>query len=596
MVAGMDEDAVRIVPIEGGVPVVPVEGVHDSSGRAGPPWWVVVVMVVSTIGLVWMFNQGSEPGPVAGTAVTTTVVESTPTPVPPTTSYDGQQQPPWSGLTEDIPEGVESGTVTTSLGSARWVHLNSNEYLLPSLGQLSRNTDSGYTVDGLEIVVAADNHWEFWKSDDGITWRGEIEATSNAFAFEWWDLYVDGVYALGWGINTDPLEIEVFDYGDSEKVDLTGLVAPKSDGFTWTLDVSKPLTRRTDDAVQSLSHVRFSGPDDQVDQRLLLIEHGDDAQYLKVPWDVGSVVSLFGTSETFFAYAGDPNSNQVSVWRTHDGYRWTESGGLHEQLGAPASSSLKLSVLPAIALFFPDDSGVPEYMRNQVVVATTPGYGWESNDGVNWTSAPDGSPAGTDLIRLESGWLATDGDMWWMHLGDSWVSLQDLGMDRTRDGCQIVPRGAGQTTVFFSVGTCTPDGDGRTSWVAGGDLWIISVGSSPEPDDVLNDFVEAYNSGDLDTVMVFFTEESTITGHPFNSNASGLTVIRALYVEDMFAAADADAYSISNVEVTGDTVTWDHVWVDRYGGRNCETGQSAVIEDGKIVSWTWPGGGLGGCA
>ena len=46
-----------------------------------------------------------------------------------------------------------------------------------------------------------------------------------------------------------------------------------------------------------------------------------------------------------------------------------------------------------------------------------------------------------------------------MHLGDSWVSLADLGMEHTRDGCQIVPRGAGLTTVFFSTGMCTPDSD-----------------------------------------------------------------------------------------------------------------------------------------
>ena len=159
------------------------------------------------------------------------------------------------------------------------------------------------------------------------------------------------------------------------------------------------------------------------------------------------------------------------MWRSNDGYRWTESDGLHAQLGAPASSSLKLTVLPAINLVFPVASREPERMLNQAVVATTPGYGWESNEGVNWTRAREGSPGGTDLIRLESGWFATDGDAWWMHLGDSWVSLVDLGMERTRDGYQIVPRGTGQTTVFFSTGTCTPD----SSQVGTADLWIISV-------------------------------------------------------------------------------------------------------------------------
>jgi hypothetical protein len=127
---------------------------------------------------------------------------------------------------------------------------------------------------------------------------------------------------------------------------------------------------------------------------------------------------------------------------------------------------------------------------------------------------------------------------------------------------------------------------------------LTAVGCSSDSDeasDVLNDFVAAYNSGDLDAVMVFFTEDSTITGHPMDSDASGLTAIRSLHVEDMGAAADADAYSISNVQVTGDTVTWDHVWTNSGGSQFCKTGQSAVIEDGKIVSWTWPGGGFG-CA
>jgi hypothetical protein len=279
---------------------------------------------------------------------------------------------------------------------------------------------------------------------------------------------VDGSYSLFWFIYTDPLEIETSEGGRGVEVDLTGLVPPKSDGFTWTLDVSIPLTRYTDDGTQSLLHARFGGPDDQVDQRLLVIEHGDDATYLNVPWDVDSVVSLFGTSETLFAYVGDSNSNQISVWRSNDGYRWTESGGLHAQLGVPASSSLKLTVLPALGERANEGS-----IRNQVVVVTTPGYGWESTDGVNWTLAPEGLPEGTDLIRLESGWFATDGDVWWMHLGDRWVSLADLGMERTGDGCQIVPRGAGQTTIFFSTGTCTPDSSQQST----ADLWIISVDS-----------------------------------------------------------------------------------------------------------------------
>jgi hypothetical protein len=479
--AYLDEEqgAVDLVTVRepriGDGPVRTIQLTTPSPRRTRRHWVIAGAASAAVLFLVggwaWLVSPTASDAPVADTVVATTVVESTPTPVPPTTS---NQQPQWLGLTEDLPEGVEFGSVATSLGSARWVHLNSDEYLLPSLGQLSRNSYGGYTVDGLEIFVASDSQWEFWKSDDGITWRGEIEATSNAFAFEWLVPYVDGSYVLGWGINTDPLEISISDYGAGGTVDLSGLVPPKSDGFTWTLDVSKPLSRYTDDGGQSLLHIRYSGPDGQVDQRLLVLGYGvggDYASYLNVPWNVDNDVSLYGTSETLFAFVGDPDSNRVSVWRSSDGYGWTESGGLHEQLGAPVSSSLNVTVLPANLLVPPVDSQVPEYMRNQLVVVTTPGYGWESSDGVNWTRAPDGFPGGADLIRLESGWFATDGDAWWMHLGDSWVSLADLGMEHAGDGCQTVPRGAGQTTVFFSTGTCTPDSSQQSTT----DLWIISV-------------------------------------------------------------------------------------------------------------------------
>lgn len=63
-----------------------------------------------------------------------------------------------------------------------------------------------------------------------------------------------------------------------------------------------------------------------------------------------------------------------------------------------------------------------------------------------------------------------------------------------------------------------------------------------------------------------------------------------MQIQDMNAAATEDAYTVSNVEVTGNTVTWDQVWISGAGDEHCLEGQSAVIEDGKIVLWTWPAG------
>jgi hypothetical protein len=118
-------------------------------------------------------------------------------------------------------------------------------------------------------------------------------------------------------------------------------------------------------------------------------------------------------------------------------------------------------------------------------------------------------------------------------------------------------------------------------------LDIVDEYNETYPGATVASYVAAYNSGDIDAVMALFTEESTVMGHPM-SNASGLAAIQRVQVQDMGAAADADAYSISNLDVTGNTVTWNQVWIKSDGRQFCQTGQSAVIEDSKFVSWTWP--------
>jgi len=115
-----------------------------------------------------------------------------------------------------------------------------------------------------------------------------------------------------------------------------------------------------------------------------------------------------------------------------------------------------------------------------------------------------------------------------------------------------------------------------------------ALDSEIDPAQVIRDHFAAYNSGDIDAVMAFYTEESVVTGHPVGSPQRGLGFIRSYAIQDRGAAAEVDPYTISNVEALGNTVTWDHVWIDGAGNRRCVEGLSAVIEDGKIVSWLWP--------
>ena len=98
----------------------------------------------------------------------------------------------------------------------------------------------------------------------------------------------------------------------------------------------------------------------------------------------------------------------------------------------------------------------------------------------------------------------------------------------------------------------------------------------------IESYISAYNEGDLDAVMTHFTQESVIVGHPtdFDPQADDIYSIERLHKEDL---RFDQIYVISNVVVNDDTVTWDSVW----GEDGCVKGQSAVVKDGTILTWTW---------
>lgn len=121
---------------------------------------------------------------------------------------------------------------------------------------------------------------------------------------------------------------------------------------------------------------------------------------------------------------------------------------------------------------------------------------------------------------------------------------------------------------------------------------VAPVATPADPASTLDAYIAAYNDKEIDAVMRLFTEDSVVAGHPYSTTGSetGLEAIRTFQRIDMAAAAEEDAYSISNVEVSGDTVTWDHLWIDDQGQQFCKYGMSATVEDGKFVLFTFPEG------
>jgi len=99
---------------------------------------------------------------------------------------------------------------------------------------------------------------------------------------------------------------------------------------------------------------------------------------------------------------------------------------------------------------------------------------------------------------------------------------------------------------------------------------------------VVESYIEAYNNDDFDEVMTHFTDESVIVGHPTDADpeAPDIYEIRQLHRVDL---GFGEQYTISSVEVDGDTVTWNSIW----GEDGCVKGHSAVIADDKILNWVW---------
>lgn len=109
--------------------------------------------------------------------------------------------------------------------------------------------------------------------------------------------------------------------------------------------------------------------------------------------------------------------------------------------------------------------------------------------------------------------------------------------------------------------------------------------SQAGPAAVIEQYVEAFNEGDIDAMMNQFADDAQLIGHPFAAEAFGATAIRDVQIGDLANAAPTDAIRVSDLEVVGDVVTWNQVYENRRGEFTCATGNRAVVVDDEIVRW-----------
>ena len=90
--------------------------------------------------------------------------------------------------------------------------------------------------------------------------------------------------------------------------------------------------------------------------------------------------------------------------------------------------------------------------------------------------------------------------------------------------------------------------------------------------------------------MAAFAEDSRLIDHPLHpGELNGKAQVRRGVVDTVTnSRVDPNPYSISDVVVKGDTVSWSYVWVNAGGSDFCAAGNEIDVNgDGLIVEVRW---------
>jgi hypothetical protein len=181
---------------------------------------------------------------------------------------DGDDDGETSRLTEDVPPGVESGTLTTPVGAAHWVRLSGDDPL-PGNGQAIA-WPSGFAIferpfNSFPPPAPVSRSAQLWVSDDGIEWRVQplpLDAAAQDASLT----LVEGVY---WLLSSDPAGLwRSTDGANWDEIDSAGLLPPGPIGLMWRTSYTPPVTA----GALTLSHASFEADFPFHDILPLLIE------------------------------------------------------------------------------------------------------------------------------------------------------------------------------------------------------------------------------------------------------------------------------------------------------------------------------------
>ena len=115
---------------------------------------------------------------------------------------------------------------------------------------------------------------------------------------------------------------------------------------------------------------------------------------------------------------------------------------------------------------------------------------------------------------------------------------------------------------------------------------IVLFGSGDAPDDVLAAYEEAFNAKDIDAVMALWAEDAVLISDPLGGTPEG-SAIELFESSRIQTTAVEDGHTFHNIEVLGDSVTFDSDWVGSDGVCMVGLGHTVTVENGQITRWTY---------
>ena len=114
-------------------------------------------------------------------------------------------------------------------------------------------------------------------------------------------------------------------------------------------------------------------------------------------------------------------------------------------------------------------------------------------------------------------------------------------------------------------------------------------GDDSDPAAVLTDYLEVWNAEDAEAVMVFYAEDAVLEGHPEDTGDVSTGKSEIFPIEDRMDGyqGSTGVFEFPNVEVSGDTVTFDSIFHNAQGECFSSSGHEVTVADDKITLWVW---------